>query len=156
MRTMLLIVGLLAMITATATAQKASTKAAATAASASASPVNLNTATQTQLEALPGIGAKAAQRIIEYQAEERRVQEDRRPDERQGRGREELLEAEAAHHRRGREGPGVTRHPYGRPWLRAADSTGRGFTLTELVLALAMMSILAAVTIPTGLRMLDD
>ncbi len=66
MRTMLLIVGLLAMITATATAQKASTKAAATAASASASPVNLNTATQTQLEALPGIGAKAAQRIIEY------------------------------------------------------------------------------------------
>ncbi len=50
----------------------------------------------------------------------------------------------------------MTRHPYGRPWLRAADSTGRGFTLTELVLALAMMSILAAVTIPTGLRMLDD
>jgi competence protein ComEA len=31
-----------------------------------ASPVNLNTATQAQLETLPGIGAAAAKRIIEY------------------------------------------------------------------------------------------
>ena len=46
--------------------KKASPKPAATAASPSASPVNLNTATQTQLETLPGVGAKAAQRIIEY------------------------------------------------------------------------------------------
>ena len=37
-------------------------KASATA----ASPVNLNTATQAQLETLPGIGAAAAKRIIEY------------------------------------------------------------------------------------------
>ncbi len=28
--------------------------------------VNINTATQTQLEALPGVGAKAAERILEY------------------------------------------------------------------------------------------
>ena len=66
MRALFLMVGLLAMVTATASAQKAaSTPAAAASASASA-PVNLNTATQAQLEALPGIGPKAAQRIIEY------------------------------------------------------------------------------------------
>jgi competence protein ComEA len=36
------------------------------AAAAPAAPVNLNTATQAQIETLPGIGAKAAERIIEY------------------------------------------------------------------------------------------
>jgi competence protein ComEA len=29
-------------------------------------PVNINTATQEQLESLPGVGAKAAERILEY------------------------------------------------------------------------------------------
>jgi competence protein ComEA len=31
-----------------------------------AAPVNLNTATQAQLESLPGVGVKAAERILEY------------------------------------------------------------------------------------------
>ena len=66
MRALILMVGLLAMVTATASAQKAANKPPAAAAASSAAPVNLNTATQTQLETLPGIGAKAAERIIEY------------------------------------------------------------------------------------------
>lgn len=40
--------------------------AAASAAPAAGAPLNINTATRTQLDALPGIGATYAQRIIEH------------------------------------------------------------------------------------------
>ena len=68
MRRLTFIIGILvaALAVAAASAQaqprQASTKATATA----SAPVNLNSATPAQLETLPGIGAAAAKRIVEY------------------------------------------------------------------------------------------
>lgn len=47
-------------------AKKAETTTAAAAKSASGAIVNINTATAADFEALPGIGAKTAARIVEY------------------------------------------------------------------------------------------
>src|SRR5687767_13724282 len=66
MTKMLAIVVALALLPAAASAQQSPKPSAAPAASASASPLNLNTATTAQLETLPGIGARTAERIVEY------------------------------------------------------------------------------------------
>jgi competence protein ComEA len=51
---------------ATATADKPAAAKASRPTATAPAPVNLNTATQAQLEALPGIGPKAAELILDY------------------------------------------------------------------------------------------
>jgi len=76
MRALFMLLAIVAVITSgaiPATAQQPSGKSTAKPAAAPAkpagapsAPVNINTATQAQLESLPGVGAKAAGRILEY------------------------------------------------------------------------------------------
>jgi competence protein ComEA len=69
MRALFMLLTIVAVITTgalPAAAQQQSSMKAAKPAAAATAPVNLNTATQAQLESLPGVGAKAAERILEY------------------------------------------------------------------------------------------
>ena len=67
MRRFTCVLGILCLwlLAASVSAQEKSAAAKAPAATAAA-PLNLNTATAAQIATLPGIGPKAAQRIIEY------------------------------------------------------------------------------------------
>ena len=66
MRALLMILAIITMTATRTTAEQKSPAAPAKAMATAAAPINLNTATQAQLETLPGIGAKAAQRILEF------------------------------------------------------------------------------------------
>ena len=73
MRAVLMLLAIAAIVTTTAgaaAAQQPAAKSGKPPAAAKGAPatsvVNLNTATQAQLESLPGVGAKAAERILEY------------------------------------------------------------------------------------------
>jgi competence protein ComEA len=74
MRAMLMALALLAIAALPSAAQQqkatgsstGSPRSSAKASATPSAPVNINTASQAQIEALPGIGPKVAQRIIEY------------------------------------------------------------------------------------------
>ena len=70
MRQILFAIGMLTAIAVaqpvSAAVQAAKTASAAKARATAASPVNLNSASVTQLQTLPGVGARTAQRIVEY------------------------------------------------------------------------------------------
>jgi competence protein ComEA len=69
MRVLLIVLSIVALAALPGAAQDKPSSAkssAAKGASTPSAPININTATQAQFESLPGLGAKVAERILEY------------------------------------------------------------------------------------------
>jgi competence protein ComEA len=66
MRRLSCVVAMLVVLAGAAASADGQSKAGAKAAATVTTPININTATAAQLEALPGIGARTAQAIVEH------------------------------------------------------------------------------------------
>ena len=127
--------------------------------------VNLNTATQAQLETLPGIGAKAAERILEYRQKNGQFKKIEDLMNVKGIGEKSFLKLKPllTVTREGRplggSGPlGVAFRLRQDPTSMARRLRGLtpGFTILELLFVLAIAGTLTTIAVPQGLRALDD
>ena len=101
-RSALVLTAALVFVSSPLIAQRA-TKPPVAATVVSTEVVNLNSATAAQIASLPGIGPKTADLVVQYRAEERPIQEDRRDHERARRRRKELPENQGSAHGGGGE-----------------------------------------------------
>ena len=124
-----------------------------------AAPINLNTATQAQLETLPGVGAKAAERILEYRQKNGNFKKVEDLMNVKGIGEKSFLKLKPlldrdAEGRSSGDGALVRRSVSMARRLRGSDP---GFTIARTaVRASRLPGTLAAIAVPQGLRALDD
>ena len=162
MMRMVMVVLLILGLGVAAQAGQESSRTPATAKASATGLVNLNTASVAA-------GDTARHRQVDRRTdprvprEERRIQEDRGPDECSWNRREEFSEAQAAHHRDVHEGwkhgavdeGGLAGR--GHTWCprQPVGASALGFTVLDIVFAAAVLSVLLAVAIPQTMTTID-